>query len=89
MGRSVERGTPRKLADVTTSSLVRTYQKEVDRQKQMVKKAEIAQQRLLFVVSAMRELLADEYFTTLLRAEGLDTLPKYLADRLSSGGRPA
>lgn len=87
LGRSVARGTPRKLQDVTTSSLVRTYQKEVARQKQMVKKAEIAQQRLLFVVGAMRELLADENFTTLLRAEGLDTLPKYLAERVFSGGR--
>ena len=87
LGRSVARGTPRKMPDVTTSSLVRTYQQEVDRQKQMVKKAEITQQRLLFVVSAMRELLADENFTTLLRAEGLDTLPKYLAERIQSGGR--
>lgn len=89
LGRSVARGTPRKLQDVTTSSLVRTYQKEVERQKQMVKKAEIAQQRLLFVVGAMRELLADENFTTLLRAEGLDSLPKYLAERVLSGGRSA
>ena len=89
LGRSVARGTPRKLQDVTTSSLVRTYQKEVERQKQMVKKAEIAQQRLLFVVGAMRELLADENFTTLLRAEGLDTLPKYIAERVWSGGRAA
>jgi ParB family chromosome partitioning protein len=89
LGRSVARGTPRKLQDVTTSSLVRTYQKEVARQKQMVKKAEITQQRLLFVVGAMRELLADENFTTLLRAEGLDSLPKYLAERVWSGGRAA
>jgi len=89
LGRSVERGTPRKRPDVTTSSLVRTYQKEVDRQKQMVKKAEVTQQRLLFVVGAMRELLADEHFTTLLRAEGLDSLPKYLAERVWSGGRTA
>ena len=89
LGRSVARGTPRKRQDVTTSSLVRVYQKEVDRQKQMVKKAEIAQQRLLFIVGALRELLADEHFTTLLRAEGLDSLPKYLADRVWSGGRAA
>jgi ParB family chromosome partitioning protein len=61
----------------------------VDRQKQMVKKAEITQQRLLFVVGAMRELLADEHFTTLLRAEGLDSLPKYLVERVWSGGRGA
>lgn len=89
LGRSVARGTPRSRQDVTTSSLVRVYQKEVDRQKQMVKKAEIAQQRLLFVVGALRELFADEHFATLLRAEGLDSLPKYLADRVWSGGRTA
>jgi ParB family transcriptional regulator, chromosome partitioning protein len=82
LGRSVDRGTPRKRADVTTSSLVRTYQKEVERQRLMVKKAEFSQQRLLFVVGALRELLSDENFTNLLRAEGLGTLPKYLAERV-------
>ncbi len=82
LGRSVARGTPRKREAVTSSSLVRTYQKEVERQKLMVKKAEFANQRLLFVVGAMRELLADENFVNLLRAEGLDTLPKYLAERV-------
>ena len=86
LGRSIARGAPRKLADVTSSSLIRTYQNEVGRQKLMVKKAEFAQQRLLFVVEAMRQLLADENFTNLLRAEGLDTLPKYIADRVWSGG---
>lgn len=89
LGPTVARRAPRKLQDVTTSSLVRTYQREVDRQKLMVKKAAIAQQRLLFVVSALRQLLADENFTTLLRAEGLDSLPKYLADQVWPGGRTA
>ena len=89
LGPTVARRAQRKLQDVTTSSLVRTYQREVDRQKLMVKKAAIAQQRLLFVVSALRQLLADENFTTLLRAEGLDSLPKYLADQMWPGGRAA
>lgn len=86
LGRSVARGTPRKRADVTTSSLVRTYQREVERQRMMVKKAEFSQQRLLFVVGALRQLLADENFTNLLRAEALNTLPRYLADRVAAGG---
>lgn len=89
LGRSVARGTPRKATDVTSSSLVRSYKKEVDRQKMMVRKAEFAQQRLLFVVEALRQMLSDENFTTLLRAEGLDTLPKYLADRVWAGGHAA
>ena len=36
---------PRKREGVTPTSLIRTYQKEVQRQKQMIKKAEFAQQR--------------------------------------------
>lgn len=87
LGRTVGRNMPRKRQDVTPSSLIRTYQKEVERQKQMVKKAEMTQQRLMFVVGALRELLADENFTNLLRAEGLDSLPKYLAERVWSGSR--
>jgi ParB family transcriptional regulator, chromosome partitioning protein len=85
LGRSIARGTPRKVAVVTPSSLIRSYQKEVERQKLMVKKAEFAQQRLLFVIEAMRQLLSDDNFINLLRAEGLDTLPKYLAERVWIG----
>lgn len=81
-GRALGRGTQRVAVDITASSLVRTYQKEVDRQKLMVKKAGAAQQRLLFVIGALGQLLVNEHFTTLLRAEGLDSLPTYLAERV-------
>lgn len=86
LGRTLERGMSRKRSDVTSSSLVRTYQKEVDRQRLMVKKAEMTQQRLMFVVGALRQLLSNENFTNLLRAEGLDTLPTYLAERVWTVG---
>lgn len=86
LGRSAGRNMSGKVADVTTSSLVRTYQNEVERQKAMVRKAEFAQQRLMFVVGALRQMFADENFVNLLRAEGLSTLPRYLAERVWSGG---
>ncbi len=86
LGRTIARGAPRKMQDVTSSSLIRTYQHEVERQKLMVKKAEFAQQRLLFVAEAMRQLMANENFTNLLRAEGLDSLPKYIAERVWPAG---
>jgi ParB family chromosome partitioning protein len=70
-------------------SLVRTYQREVERQRKMVLKAEHAHQRLLLVVQGLKKLFADEHFVNLLRAEGLDTLPKYLAERISTIGNPA
>jgi ParB family transcriptional regulator, chromosome partitioning protein len=87
-GRSIARGVAARKpqGDVTTSSLVRNYQREVERQKLLVRKAETAQRNLLFIVGAMRQLLADENFTNLLRAEGLDTLPQYLADRVWARG---
>ena len=72
--------------DVTTSSLVRNYKREVERQKQLVRKAEITQRSLLFIAGALRQLLIDENFGNLLRAEGLDTLPQYLADRVWTKG---
>lgn len=88
-GRTVGRNAPREKRDVSSRSLVRTYQREVERQKLVVKKAEYAQQRLVFIVGALQSLYADENFGNLLRAEGLDTLPKYLADRVwSEGSRP-
>lgn len=68
----------------STHSLVKTYQKEVARQRKMVLKAEHAQQRLLLVVQGLKALFEDENFVNLLRAEGLDTLPRYLADRIQT-----
>ena len=89
LGRSLARNMPRKSAGVSTSSLVRTYEKEVARQKAMVRKAALAQQRLLFAVSALQQMFHDENFVNLLRAEGLETLPKYLAERVWVDGRRA
>lgn len=70
---------------VTTTSLVRTYQQEVERQKMVVRKGTMVQERLMIVVSALRKLFDDENFVTLLRAEGLDTLPKYIAEKINGG----
>lgn len=89
LGKTLAHRPTRKGASVTTSSLVRNYQHEVERQKLMVKKAEFTQQRLLFVIEALRQLLSDEHFSNLLRAEGLETLPKQLAERVWAGGHAA
>ncbi len=68
---------------------MRTYQREVERQRKMVLKAEHAHQRLLLVVQGLEKLFADEHFVNLLRAEGLGTLPKYLAERINTLGNAA
>lgn len=68
---------------LTADALVRAYRKETERQKLLIKKATLAQSRLLFVVNALRHLLADEHFVTLLRAEAIHTMPRPLAERIS------
>ena len=66
----------------SAESLVRVYRQEADRQKLLVKKSQLTEHRLLFIASALRNLFRDENFITLLRAEGLESLPAYLAERI-------
>lgn len=82
LGKAFNKAVARKNVPVSSHSLVKSYQKEVERQKLIVKKAAFAHDKLLFVASAFRQLVADDHFATLLRAEGLNTLPKYLAERV-------
>ena len=65
----------------TAETLVRACREEADRQKIVVKKARLTENRLLFIVTALKKLFDDENFVNLLRAEKLDTLPAYLAGR--------
>jgi ParB family chromosome partitioning protein len=67
---------------VSSDTLVRAYRQDTDKKRVLVRKAEATRGRLLFVTEALRKLLADENFVTLLRAEDLDTLPQNLAGRL-------
>jgi len=79
------RNAPRR---VTATDLIRVYQREAEKQRLLVKKSDYAQAKLLFIVEALKDLLADEGFTTLLRAEGLLTMPRALTARISGEVTP-
>ncbi len=70
---------------LSSTALIRAYKEDTDKKRLLIRKADIARDRLVFVTQAMRRLFADENFITLLRAEALETLPKNLADRLAAG----
>ncbi len=72
-------------AGLTCDALVRDCQKEAERQKVLIKKAELTQGRLMFAVEAFRALRDDDHFLTLLRAEGRDTPPTCLGQSLDAG----
>jgi len=87
IGKSLRRGLRREQKrEFSANDIVRTYRRETERQKLMVKKAKLCETRLIFFVSALQKLFEDENFVTLLRAEALDTLPQYLADKIKSKG---
>lgn len=82
-GKRFHQGVSKRVDRLKSSdALVRAYKQEADRQQLLMKKARLTETRLLFVISALKKLLEDENFVTLLRAEGLDTLPANLVDRI-------
>jgi ParB family chromosome partitioning protein len=75
----------RRERPLSSNALIRAYQEDVDRKRLLIRKAETTRNRLIFVTEAVRKLLIDENFLTLLRAEGLNTLPRNLASRIEAG----
>jgi ParB family chromosome partitioning protein len=65
--------------------VLRALEREAARHRLMVKRTDLLQLRLAFVVQALRDLRGDDTFVELCRAEQLD-LPKALADRVSGVG---
>jgi len=68
---------------LTGEALVKEYKEKIREQKALVAKAERTKERLILLTTVIRTLIADENFTTLLRAEGLQKMPAELAARIS------
>lgn len=67
---------------MTGDAIVRAFRREQQKQRQALKKAELCETRLFFSVNALKALFGDENFVNLLRAEGLESLPEYLAQKI-------
>ncbi len=83
LGKKHSRG-GEKAPRVTADGFVSAYQREIQRQKAFIRKARVFDAKLVFLISAFRQLMMDENFTNLLKAEGLLTMPKYLAEKAAS-----
>lgn len=70
---------------LTSEAMLRVYRQEADRQRLLVKRAEVTQHRLLFVVEALRALAADQDFVAILKSEKLLSMPAFLEERLAEG----
>jgi ParB family chromosome partitioning protein len=65
-------------------ALARVYRQEAYRHKLVAFKADITHARLLFIVNALRILLAERMFVRLLRDQSLDNLPLPILRRISA-----
>ncbi|MEM9477029.1 MAG: plasmid partitioning protein RepB C-terminal domain-containing protein [Pseudomonadota bacterium] len=74
----------KKRRTLSVDTLIRTYQNDVEKKQVLLRKATATRNELMFITEALRKLLNDENFVTLLRAEGLATIPKNLSDRLAA-----
>jgi len=72
----------KKSAPLTGEAVVRAFQRERQKQRQALKKAQLCETRLFFVINALKMLFRNEHFINLLRAEGLDSLPEFLAEKI-------
>lgn len=82
-GKTLRGGTRSRSTDpVSSKKLLKTYHEETARQRVVIQKSKLCETRLLFVVSALKQLLEDENFVNLLRAESLDTLPAFLSNAI-------
>lgn len=81
-GKAFRGNTRKDVPPVTTGSIMRVFEEESKRQQSSIAHARLCEARLGFVTNALRTLLADENFSNLLRAEKLDTIPAYLAERI-------
>ncbi len=72
----------------SAESMVSAYRHECQRQKLLIKKARLCDSKLVVLVAAFKALLGDEDFINLLRAEGLPSMPAFLAEKVSSRHTP-
>ncbi len=75
----------RQETPLSAKEVMKVYQQELDRKKLLTRKAEFTSNRLMFVTQALRQLLKEDHFNTILQAEGLTTLPKQLAELVNKG----
>ncbi len=89
-GKALKYNTEPKARPLSSEALLRAFQEDVDRKRLLIRRAEAAKARLVFIKEAIRRLRADNAFASLLVEEGLEALPAILVSKSenSEGGRP-
>jgi ParB family chromosome partitioning protein len=84
VGKGRDTEADKKKSRTNAESLINAFKRESQKQRLMVKKARLCDAKLVITVTALGELLGDENFFNLLRAESLADIPQYLQDKLAA-----
>lgn len=85
-GKGLKSNKPKQKREVSSDSLVRAYQADTERKRIMIRRSHATRDRLVFIVEALRRLIADDRLLSLLEEEGLATLPATVAARVGGLG---
>jgi ParB family chromosome partitioning protein len=81
-GKTVKAEDAIKRKPLSVEAVMKKYREDTQKKRALVRKSDMTRGRLLFIVEALRKLFCDDHFKTILNAEGLDTLPRNLNERL-------
>lgn len=82
-GKGYKHRGPRRPEKMSSAALVRAYQQDSERQRDIVRRARATHDQLVLITEALRRLRADERLVAILEDEGLATLPENLAARMN------
>lgn len=88
-GKGLKYSTKPKVHLLSSEALLQAFQEDVNRKRMLIRRAETAKARLVFITQALRKLLADAQFAGMLVEEGFVSLPEALATRLEGHGGQA
>lgn len=67
---------------MSSAALINAYKEDVERKNELIRRANVAHDKLILIVEAFRRLQGDEEFTGLLEDEELSTLPAEIQQRV-------
>jgi len=69
---------------VDSNGVLKTYQREMIRQRGLIRKARVCETRLLFALTAIKQLLQDDGFVKLVKSEALDEMPQFIVEQIAA-----
>ncbi len=71
-----------KKKQISSDEIVAIYERNIKNKKRLIVKADYLKQVLIYATAALNSLLVNEHFLNQLKAEGLNDIPRQLADML-------